>query len=57
MAWLSIAIRNKPAALDSSPSVHAREPLPDQDFEFVNAVFGGAISSNFMPAIEKGCAT
>jgi len=35
--------------------VHMRvEPLPDQDFEFVNAVFGGAISSNFMPAIEKG---
>jgi elongation factor G len=35
--------------------VHMRvEPSPDQDFEFVNAVFGGAISSNFMPAIEKG---
>lgn len=30
------------------------EPLKDQDFEFVNKVFGGAISSNFMPAIEKG---
>jgi elongation factor G len=30
------------------------EPLPDQDFEFVNHVFGGAISNNFMPAIEKG---
>ncbi|HLE15004.1 MAG TPA: elongation factor G, partial [Anaerolineales bacterium] len=30
------------------------EPLPDQDFEFVNQVFGGAISHNFMPAIEKG---
>jgi elongation factor G len=30
------------------------EPLPDQEFEFVNQVFGGAISSNFMPAIEKG---
>jgi elongation factor G len=35
--------------------VHMRvEPLPDQEFEFVNQVFGGAISSNFMPAIEKG---
>ena len=30
------------------------EPQKEQDFEFVNAVFGGAISSNFMPAIEKG---
>jgi len=35
--------------------VHMRvEPLPDSDFEFVNHVFGGAVSSNFMPAIEKG---
>ena len=35
--------------------VHMRvEPLPEQDFEFVNEVFGGAISNNFMPAIEKG---
>ncbi len=35
--------------------VHMRvEPLPDQDFEFVNQVFGGAISNSFMPAIEKG---
>jgi len=35
--------------------VHMRvEPLPDEDFEFVNEVFGGAISSGFMPAIEKG---
>lgn len=35
--------------------VHMRvEPLQDEDFEFVNEVFGGAISSNFMPAIEKG---
>jgi elongation factor G len=30
------------------------EPLQEQDFEFVNEVFGGAISNNFMPAIEKG---
>lgn len=30
------------------------EPLPDADFEFSNDVFGGAISNNFMPAIEKG---
>jgi elongation factor G len=35
--------------------VHMRvEPLPEQDFEFSNQVFGGAISNNFMPAIEKG---
>lgn len=30
------------------------EPLPDENFEFVNKVFGGAISNNYMPAIEKG---
>jgi elongation factor G len=30
------------------------EPLPAEDFEFVNRVFGGAISHSFMPAIEKG---
>jgi len=29
-------------------------PLPDEDFEFINDVFGGAISNNFMPSIEKG---
>jgi elongation factor G len=35
--------------------VHMRiEPLEDEEFEFVNEVFGGAISSGFMPAIEKG---
>lgn len=35
--------------------VHMRlEPLPEENFEFVNEVFGGAISNNFMPAIEKG---
>ncbi|HET7011838.1 MAG TPA: elongation factor G [Anaerolineales bacterium] len=35
--------------------VHMRvEPLPDEIFEFVNDVFGGAISHSFMPAIEKG---
>ncbi|HPH97028.1 MAG TPA: elongation factor G [Anaerolineaceae bacterium] len=35
--------------------VHLRiEPLPDGDFEFVNDVFGGAVSSSYMPAIEKG---
>ena len=28
--------------------------LKDADFEFVNKVFGGAVSQNFMPAIEKG---
>jgi elongation factor G len=30
------------------------EPLEDENFEFVNKVFGGAISQNYMPAIEKG---
>ncbi len=30
------------------------EPLQDENFEFVNKVFGGSISSNYMPAIEKG---
>ncbi len=30
------------------------EPLKDEKFEFVNEVFGGAISQNYMPAIEKG---
>ena len=35
--------------------VHLRvEPLPEGDFEFVNEVFGGAVSSSYMPAIEKG---
>jgi len=30
------------------------EPLPDEHFEFANEVFGGAVSGNYMPAIEKG---
>ena len=30
------------------------EPLQDENFEFVNKVFGGAISGNYLPAIEKG---
>jgi elongation factor G len=35
--------------------VHLRvEPLKEQEFEFVNEVFGGAVSSTYMPAIEKG---
>ncbi|MGD0575895.1 MAG: elongation factor G [Anaerolineales bacterium] len=35
--------------------VHMRvEPLAESDFEFVNEVFGGAISTSYMPAIEKG---
>jgi elongation factor G len=35
--------------------VHMRvEPLSEGEFEFVNEVFGGAISSSYMPAIEKG---
>jgi len=35
--------------------VHMRiEPLEEEEFEFVSKVFGGAISSGYMPAIEKG---
>ncbi len=35
--------------------VHLRvEPLEGDSFEFVNAIFGGSISSSYMPAIEKG---
>jgi elongation factor G len=35
--------------------VHLRvEPLEEEDFEFVNDVFGGSISNSYMPAIEKG---
>ncbi len=31
------------------------EPLPrGEGFQFVNSVFGGAIPSNFIPAVEKG---
>jgi elongation factor G len=30
------------------------EPFADGDFEFKNAIFGGSISSSYMPAIEKG---
>ncbi|MBN1145973.1 MAG: elongation factor G [Anaerolineales bacterium] len=30
------------------------EPLPEEDYEFKWDVFGGAISSSFQPAIEKG---
>lgn len=30
------------------------EPLQEEEFEFVNEVFGGAISNSYMPAIEKG---
>jgi elongation factor G len=30
------------------------EPTSDEEYEFVNDVFGGAISSSYMPAIEKG---
>src|SRR5690606_33836812 len=30
------------------------EPYEEDEFAFVNEVFGGAISSGYMPAIEKG---
>jgi len=35
--------------------VHLRvEPVEEEDFVFKNEVFGGAVSSSYMPAIEKG---
>ncbi len=35
--------------------VHLKvSPLQEEDFEFSNDVFGGSISSNYMPSIEKG---
>ncbi|MBN1667065.1 MAG: elongation factor G [Anaerolineales bacterium] len=35
--------------------VHLRvEPLPDEDYAITWDVFGGAISQNFLPAIDKG---
>jgi len=30
------------------------EPLPDGDFEFVDAIKGGVIPAGFIPAVEKG---
>lgn len=30
------------------------EPLPDNDFEFSEKVFGGSVPRNFYPAVEKG---
>ena len=30
------------------------EPYPDGEYDFTNDVFGGAVSSNYMTAIEKG---
>ncbi len=34
--------------------VHLRVLPIEEDFEFSNDIFGGAVSSNYMPAIEKG---
>lgn len=32
----------------------AFEPLPGGDFEFVDAIVGGTVPKNFIPAVEKG---
>ncbi|OIP27264.1 translation elongation factor G [bacterium CG2_30_54_10] len=32
----------------------AFEPLPGGDFEFVDAIVGGVVPKNFIPAVEKG---
>ncbi|MBF0545628.1 MAG: elongation factor G [Candidatus Riflebacteria bacterium] len=32
----------------------AFEPLPGKDFEFVDAIVGGVVPKNFIPAVEKG---
>ncbi|MCD6475144.1 MAG: elongation factor G [Anaerolineaceae bacterium] len=34
--------------------VHLKVSPSSEDFEFSNDIFGGSISSNYMPAIEKG---
>ena len=31
------------------------EPIEDKDFEFVNAISGGSIPREYIPAVEKGC--
>ncbi|HEY5141988.1 MAG TPA: elongation factor G [Solirubrobacteraceae bacterium] len=31
------------------------EPAPGEGFDFVNAIKGGSIPSEFIPAVEKGC--
>lgn len=30
------------------------EPCPDQQFEFVETIFGGSVPKNYIPAVEKG---
>ena len=31
------------------------EPAPGEGFDFVNKIKGGAVPSEFIPAVEKGC--
>ncbi|MGO2117462.1 MAG: elongation factor G [Fusobacterium sp.] len=31
------------------------EPIEDKDFEFINAISGGSIPREYIPAVEKGC--
>ncbi|HHX50879.1 MAG TPA: elongation factor G [Clostridia bacterium] len=30
------------------------EPLPDEEFEFTETIFGGSVPRNYIPAVEKG---